>query len=190
MSDFIKKLKKTPFHKLIQHGFDAVEGGWKKTKAGWMPAPLVADPKDVKQMLIFATRLILEEDGKLLFLRQTLKNGGRFSLPGGNVEVSEFAREALCREAYEEIGIRLTPERLTLAHVLHRRKRESGEIFIVFYFKAIKYKGEPVSQEPHKFDHVVWVEANNLPENLSKHTRKVLERIARGVMYSELPKPK
>ncbi len=190
MNDFIKKLTKTPFSQLIQHGFEAVEGGWKKTRNGWLPAIEVADPKDIKQMLIFATRLVLEEEGNLLFLRQTPKNGGRFSLPGGNVEESEFAREALCREAEEEIGIKLTPDRLTLAHVLHRRKRDTGEIFIVFYFKAIKYKGEPVSQEPHKFDHVVWVPAADLPENLSKHTRKVLDRISRGVMYSELPKVK
>ena len=50
-------------------------------------------------MLIFAVRLILEENGKLLFLRQTKRNGGRYTLIGGNVEEHEFAREALAREA-------------------------------------------------------------------------------------------
>ncbi len=188
MSDFIKKLKKGPVQDFVRQGFDAVETGWKKTRIGWLPSAEVADPK--KQTLIFATRLILEDEGKILFLRQTATKGGRYSLPGGNVEESEFAREALCREAFEETGIRLTPDRLTLAHVLHRRKRETGEIFIVFYFKAVQFKGEPVSQEPHKFDHAIWVEAANLPENISKHTRKVLERVGRGVMYSEMPKAK
>ena len=45
-------------------------------------------------MLIFAVRLILEDQGKLLFLRQTKRNGGDFTLIGGNVEEREFAREA------------------------------------------------------------------------------------------------
>ena len=53
-------------------------------------------------MLIFAVRLILEDNGKLLFLRQTKRNGGRYTLIGGNVEETEFAREALAREASEE----------------------------------------------------------------------------------------
>jgi hypothetical protein len=43
-------------------------------------------------MLIFAVRLIAEQDGKMLFLRQTKKNGGRFSLIGGNVEETEYTK--------------------------------------------------------------------------------------------------
>ncbi|MFM8484808.1 MAG: NUDIX domain-containing protein, partial [Bacteroidota bacterium] len=53
-------------------------------------------------MLIFAVRLILEDQGRLLFLRQSKRNGGRYTLIGGNVEETEFAREALAREAEEE----------------------------------------------------------------------------------------
>ncbi len=34
---------------------------------------------------VMIVRLLLEEEGKILFLSQTLKNGGRFSLPGGKV---------------------------------------------------------------------------------------------------------
>ena len=55
-------------------------------------------------MLIFAVRLIVEENGQMLFLRQTKRNGGRYTLIGGNVEEHEFAREALSREALEEAG--------------------------------------------------------------------------------------
>jgi 8-oxo-dGTP diphosphatase len=139
-------------------------------------------------VLFFATRLILEEDGKILFLLQTEANGGRFALPGGNVENQEFAREALCREAFEEIGVKLTPDRLQLVHVLHRRKPERKENFVVFYFKAMKYKGEPESQERKKFQDIEWFDWEKLPENLSKHTRKVLTRIKKGEIFSELPK--
>ncbi|MCC6463255.1 MAG: NUDIX domain-containing protein [Saprospiraceae bacterium] len=138
-------------------------------------------------MLIFAVRLILEEDGKLLFLRQTKKNGGRFSLIGGNVEENEFAREALAREALEEAGIHVLPNELNLVHVLHRHKLKKDETLLVLYFKAQRFHGEPESLEPKKFKDVKWLPVNNLPQDVSKATHHVLQGIQRGEIYSEFP---
>lgn len=138
-------------------------------------------------MLIFAVRLIVEEEGKILFLRQTKKNGGRYSLIGGNVEENEFAREALAREALEEAGIEVEPVDLRLVHVLHRHKLKKDETLLVLYFKASRFKGEPESLEPKKFKDVKWLSVSNLPEDVSKATRHVLEGIRRGEIYSEFP---
>jgi 8-oxo-dGTP diphosphatase len=192
MSDFLKKLRDTPISELIRHGFDAFDmPNWVKTRAGWRPlSEFGKNPDAPLPVLIFAVRLILEEDGKILFLQQTEKNGGRFALPGGNVEDAEFARQALCREANEELGVQLAPEQLTLAHVLHRIKKETKETFVVFYFRSDKFKGAPESQEPKKFTDIHWFPWDALPENLSKHTRKVLNRVQRGEIFSELPKAK
>lgn len=138
-------------------------------------------------MLIFAVRLIVEEEGKILFLRQTKKNGGRYSLIGGNVEENEFAREALAREALEEAGIQVEPVDLRLVHVLHRHKLKKDETLLVLYFKSSRFKGEPESLEPKKFKDVKWLPVSNLPEDVSKATRHVLEGIRRGEIYSEFP---
>ncbi len=138
-------------------------------------------------MLIFAVRLILEENGKMLFLRQTKKNGGRYSLIGGNVEEHEFAREALAREAAEEAGIHVEPEDLSLVHVLHRHKLKKDEILLVLYFKAARFHGEPESLEPKKFKDVAWLPINNLPADVSKPTLHVLRCILEGAIYSEFP---
>lgn len=138
-------------------------------------------------MLIFAVRLILEEDGKMLFLRQTQKNGGRFSLIGGNVEENEFAREALAREAQEEAGIHVAPNDLQLVHVLHRHKLKKDETLLVLYFKAQRFRGEPESLEPKKFKDVKWLPVQNLPEEVSKATRHVIQGIRQGEIYSEFP---
>jgi len=107
-------------------------------------------------MLTFAVRLILEDNGKMLFLRQTKRNGGRYSLVGGNVEDHEFAREALAREAKEEAGIHVEPDELILTHVLHRHKLKKDENLLVLYFKATRFYGEPESLEPKKFKDVGW----------------------------------
>ncbi len=138
-------------------------------------------------MLIFAVRLILEDKGKLLFLRQTKRNGGRYTLIGGNVEEKEFAREALAREAKEEADIHVEPDDLTLVHVLHRHKLQKNETLIVLYFKASRFYGEPESLETKKFKDVAWFSPNELPEEVSMPTRHVLQCIKDSQIYSEFP---
>ena len=138
-------------------------------------------------MLIFAVRLILEDNGKLLFLRQTKRNGGRYTLIGGNVEETEFAREALAREASEEAAIHVEPEDMTLVHVLHRHKLAKDQTLLVLYFKAARFMGEPASLETHKFKDVAWFPPDTLPEEVSSPTRHALECIRRGEIYSEYP---
>jgi ADP-ribose pyrophosphatase YjhB (NUDIX family) len=138
-------------------------------------------------MLIFAVRLILEENGKLLFLRQTKRNGGRYTLIGGNVEEQEFAREALAREAKEEADIHVEPDDLTLVHVLHRHKLQKNETLLVLYFKAARFWGEPESLETKKFKDVAWFAPHEMPEEVSMPTRHVLECLNKGKIYSEFP---
>lgn len=138
-------------------------------------------------MLTFAVRLILEENGTMLFLRQTKQNGGRYSLIGGNVEEHEFAREALAREALEEAGIHVEPADMRLVHVLHRHKLKKDETLLVLYFKAARFHGEPESLEPKKFKDVEWLPLQNLPDNVSKPTLHVLRGILQGEIYSEFP---
>ncbi len=139
-------------------------------------------------MLTFAVRLILEDrNGRLLFLRQTKRNGGRYTLVGGNVEQKEFAREALAREAVEEAGIIVSTTDLTLVHVLHRHKLKQDEVMIVLYFKASTFKGEPESLELKKFRDIAWHPVTALPEEVSKPTKHVLECIQKGDIYSEFP---
>jgi 8-oxo-dGTP diphosphatase len=122
-------------------------------------------------MLIFAVRLILEENGKMLFLRQTKRNGGRYTLVGGNVEAQEFAREALAREA----------------EVLHRHKLQKDQTLLVLYFKAARFYGSPESLETKKFRDVAWFPMSDLPEEVSKPTLHVLDCIRNGAIYSEFP---
>jgi 8-oxo-dGTP pyrophosphatase MutT (NUDIX family) len=138
-------------------------------------------------MLIFAVRLILEDRGRWLFLRQTKKNGGKYSLVGGNVEEHEFAREALSREAREEAGIHVEPDDMELVHVLHRHKLKRDETQLMLYFRSTRFHGEPESLEPKKFKDVAWLPMDALPDDVSKHTRHVLVCLRRGQIYSEFP---
>ena len=131
-------------------------------------------------------RLILEDRGRILLLKQTKPNGGKYSLIGGTVERKEYAAETLIRESYEEAGVVLTRNDLTLVHVLHKRYRKAHRI--VLYFRAHHYEGNPRSKEQKKFENVEWHPYNNLPAKLTDTVRHVLKAYGRGRLYSEMAK--
>lgn len=132
-------------------------------------------------------RLILEDRGRILLLKQTKPNGGNYSLVGGTIERKEYAVESLIRESYEEAGIHLTPADLSLVHVLHKRyhKKKKGHR-IVLYFRAHHYEGTPESRELKKFENVEWQPYDDLPPNLTSTVRHVLRAYNSGRLYSEM----
>jgi 8-oxo-dGTP diphosphatase len=133
--------------------------------------------------VVLISRLILENRGQILLLAQTTKHGGKYALPGGKVEINESPTQALIRECKEEADIDLNENNLKLVHVLHRPK--NGETLLVMYFKAVHWQGSLKSREPKKFKKTDWFLLNNLPKNLSRTTKSVLEKFHKGVNYSE-----
>jgi ADP-ribose pyrophosphatase YjhB (NUDIX family) len=129
------------------------------------------------------TRLILEHRGQVLLLAQTVRNGGKHALPGGKVEPNETPLTALIRESKEEADINVAHDNLKLAHVLHRQKDD--ETLVVIYYKSSKWQGDLVSKEPKKFKKAAWYPLDNLPKNISRITKSVLEHYRKGVTYSE-----
>lgn len=131
-------------------------------------------------------RLLLQNSGSILLLKQTKPNGGNYSLVGGTIERKEFAIATLIRESYEEAGIRLLPDDLELVHVLHKRLKKEHRI--VLYFRAYYYDGKPQSMERHKFENVVWCSLKELPVRLTDTVRHVLKAYNAGLLYSEMEK--
>ena len=131
-------------------------------------------------------RLLLYKKGKILLLKQTKRNGGNYTLVGGNVDASEGAKAALIREAAEEAGLVLRSEHLSLAHVLHKQIGKSQRVTL--YFKARKFAGELRSLEPKKFTSAEFYPLTKLPANLTGTVRHVLEAYRHGKLYSEFKK--
>lgn len=138
--------------------------------------------------MTFLTRLILEKEERWLFLEQTKQNGGGYTLVGGRVEASEFAKDGLVREAREEVGITLRKKDIHLVHVMHRRMPRSSEMVLIF--RARYWVGEPQSQEPQKFSGVVWLPIGELPPRMPESLQYALDRVENGKIYSEFPKEK
>jgi len=138
-----------------------------------------------KAIVILKARLLLEEEGKIMLLKQTSQNGGKYTLVGGTVEKGEFAKKALIRESQEEAGIILQKKQLKLVYTLHKKRPKDTRV--ILYFRATKWKGILEARETNKFKKLSWFAKNDLPRNTSATVRHVLENLREGMRYSEYP---
>ena len=134
-----------------------------------------------KPYIFIAAYLVLVKRGQTLLLRR-YKTGwqdGKYSLVAGHVEEGEKVRRALCREAYEEAGIRIRPKDLRIVNVMQRFCPE-GRIYIDFFFSAARWTGRVVNREPHKCDELRWFPLRRIPKNVLPYVRRVLTDLMPG----------
>lgn len=138
---------------------------------------------------LLTARVIIEWREHTLFLMQKQERGGDYTLPGGKVDGDEFAKEALIREAQEEIGIKLTKKKLKLVHIQQRKLQSLIEV--IFYFHATSWEGTPSILEPEKFSSFKWIPSDELPSRLPAALKDALLKIENAKNYSQFePKTK
>ncbi|HBS48129.1 TPA: hypothetical protein DEO28_03535 [Candidatus Dependentiae bacterium] len=138
--------------------------------------------------------LILKNNNKILLFKRNIPNKiafGFFCLPGGTVEHNETIKQAICREAAEEIGITILENDLSIVHVLRLREKydkETGitqQILMLYFVQATKWDGEPQNLEPHKHAELDWFEFDHLPQNTFHLNMFALQDIKHGKFFSE-----
>lgn len=139
---------------------------------------------------ILTARLLLEYREHLLFLQQTPRNGDGFTLPGGKIEGEEFAKEALIREAFEEVGIVVTPKMLKLVHVTHRKIDSMVEVIFFFHAQHNASKSQPTIKEPEKFQNAVWLPLDEPPAKLTSVLTHAFDAWRKGKFFSQFTKSK
>jgi len=131
--------------------------------------------KDNRFKAPISAQLILQKGNSVLLIRRfnTGYADGHYCLPAGHVEENEEAKDAMIREAKEEVGIELTKDDIELVHVIHRKA--VGITYIDLVFKAKTWSGETRIMEPDKCDELLWADLDNLPNNVIPFTKKLLE---------------
>ncbi|MHC0430525.1 methyltransferase domain-containing protein [Streptomyces sp. O3] len=108
---------------------------------------------------------------------------GLLHAPSGHLEDGEDVREAMLREAYEELGLRLTRDDLSVALVMQHRS-PSGETRIGWFFEtAYGVGGEPVNAEPDKCSELAWHPLAALPDDLVAYCRAGLDAYRAGQRF-------
>lgn len=135
-----------------------------------------------------ASYLVLRKAGKVAFvLRQNTTWMNEFyGLVAGKVEQNESYTAAAIREGKEEAGIDLTKTQLKHVLTMHRNDPESDVHFWVdIFFEVTEWNGELYNAEPHMHSELVWLDPNNMPENIVPSVRFAIEQIQAGNTYAE-----
>jgi 8-oxo-dGTP pyrophosphatase MutT (NUDIX family) len=122
----------------------------------------------------------------LLQLRQGtgFRDGYWAAAAAGHVERGESVLEAACREAFEELGITISPEDLVPLTAMHRTGGTGKPIDerVDFFFECRRWYGEPRVVEPDKASTVGWFSLRDLPNPVVPHELMVLEAILTGTL--------
>jgi ADP-ribose pyrophosphatase YjhB (NUDIX family) len=131
----------------------------------------------------------IHKDGKILMIKRKFEpNKGRWSLPGGLLEIGEAPEEGAKREVREELGLEVDVE--GLLHVANEViKDDQGRI--KYHFVLIDYLMRPLgdritlNEESEEF---AWFEPSsvenlNTTENTKMMVRKYAEGLGRGASH-------
>ncbi|MCL5008281.1 MAG: NUDIX domain-containing protein [Candidatus Marsarchaeota archaeon] len=132
--------------------------------------------------------LVLRKGGNVLMIKRknTGWHDGDYALVSGHLEPGETLREAMAREAKEEVGISISIKDLKPVHVMQKTDGiGKGGDYVVVFFEAHRWKGIPRNMEPDRCSDVVWFDLKKLPENTVPLARHALKMIDDGKPYSE-----
>lgn len=129
-----------------------------------------------------AVFVILEKDNKVFFLRRANTGwaDGMLTIPAGHVDKGDFVREAAIKETKEEALVDVQIEDLEFVHVDYIHDE-----YVNFYFKAQKWTGEPGLGEPHLASETIWIDKNNLPEDVTPQLKRLFQQINQNSFFSE-----
>lgn len=114
-------------------------------------------------------KLMLINDGKVLLVNHSYIKG--LFLPGGGVKKGEMFEQALKREVFEELSLKI--ENLNLFGVYQSSKEGKNDTIVVFI------SNEPIDITKIKINseicHVDFYDLNNLPTDISLGSKKRVE---------------
>jgi 8-oxo-dGTP diphosphatase len=134
--------------------------------------------------------LLLRGDGTgrevLLQLRQGTgyRDGHWAAAAAGHIEADESAPAAACREAAEEVGVRIDPADLEPLTAMHRTHADHDPINerVDFFFCCRRWAGDPLLLEAAKAADLRWFPLAELPEPVVPHERYVLDGLRAGTL--------
>lgn len=131
-----------------------------------------------------AVHVFFVRRGEILLLRRldTGFEDGKLSVVAGHVEAGETIMQAAVRESREEVGLELSPERLRVVGVMHRK---SDDERIDFFLSYPLDTGEPRNVEGDKCSELVWAKLGDLPRDTIPYVRAGIESFREGRWFQE-----
>jgi 8-oxo-dGTP pyrophosphatase MutT (NUDIX family) len=124
------------------------------------------------------TAVILDDHDRVLLTRRS--DNGCWALLGGILEPGEAPGDAVVREAFEETGIRVVPERLAAVTVDPPVVYPNGDqvTYLTLVFRCRHVSGEPRVNDDESLD-VRWFAVEDLPKDVTAHQREKVRLVLR-----------
>ena len=134
--------------------------------------------------------LLKRVDGKTKVLLQRRQNtgfmDGKWDLScSGHVEHGESMSQAAVREAKEELGVTIAPDKVKFFTFVHKRDEECDLTYCNPYFVCQEFSGEPRICEPQKCSEIKWFDLDNLPDDLINDRKQAVKAYFDGIHYIE-----
>ncbi|MBI2529851.1 MAG: NUDIX domain-containing protein [Candidatus Diapherotrites archaeon] len=108
-----------------------------------------------------------------------LHGEGTWTMPGGKLHFHEFLEERAANEVKEETGIEVKD--LKLISITQEMVEDAH--FITIGFLCEDFGGEAQVMEPDEITEWKWFGLDELPKNMYKPSRKVIENYLAGKIY-------
>ena len=130
-------------------------------------------------------------DDLLVGLRQGGYAAGNWDTPSGKLDPGETLEQGMAREAREETGLHLPPDRLSMVAMTHWHPPDGPPRLGVFFHVEADpgVHGEPRVAEPEKCAELRWAPLNALPTPLMRYTRIGVELFTTGRVYAAMDWP-
>ncbi len=140
-----------------------------------------------KNQVFTAVYVFLKRENSILLMRRfnTGYKDGHYTVPAGHIDEGELPKKTVIREVSEEIGVKISEDTVTFAHVMYRIA-DDDKTYIDYFFTVDDWTGEPQIKEPHKCDDLQWVDRDSLPENTLNGVVLAMRNIRNKELFSEI----
>ena len=129
--------------------------------------------------------IIKNSNGKILAGKRKTSYAPYYSIPGGHLEEGESFEECGIREIYEETGLVILPDDITVIALTNDLETfsESGKHYISVILYTENFAGEPELKEPDKCEGWIWADPEKLPEPHFEASSKGISCMLEGRFY-------
>ena len=120
--------------------------------------------------------LILNPKGQILLVK-SYKWPGKYTIPGGHIEVGETVEEALKREVKEEVGLDVEFDKVLFVQEPIYSKEFIKKKHFIFLECVCRAKSEHIKLDEDEIQEFIWVEPKGaLGLDVDSFTRKFVEK--------------
>lgn len=142
------------------------------------------------QSFIVCPNLILIKNSKVLLLRRADWAPlwpGHWHCVTGKIETGETPKQAIVREAFEEVGLNIDPKLATVVSVTAKNFQSPDIIWkdISLFFIVKDFEEEPINKEPRLHDKMEWFDIRSLAFPVIPVVEYGIKQYIQGKMYGE-----